>query len=272
MKNAVKFLLIVGVVSIFFTNCEKSEDTPPELPPYETMAIDFESFTIDQPAKKSTGLNYGLSAINIGIWSTLVSVTLAVPTAAFYASFENEPEYLGDGTWQWSYEVSGFATTYFARLTGKVRRDSVDWKMHIASEGINAHPEFTWFEGTSAISGEGGSWLLYQSYAHQVPLLKMNWTRENDQVNWVKYEYVRALTPDGGMDTGYGTYLIYGKQDPPYDSYFTSHSYSKEHAVFHDIFIEWSSTEYYGHVKSELIFNDAEWHCWNGSGIDTVCE
>lgn len=273
MKTTLKIFLLLGLVTIIFTNCEKSEETaPPEIPPYRSMAVDFESFSIDQPTQKSTGLNYGLSALNIGVWSTMVTVTLAVPTAAFYASFDNEPEYLGDGMWQWDYEVSGFATTYSARLTGELSRDSVDWKMYIASEGINAHPEFMWFEGTSANSGAGGTWLLYQSYAHQVPLLKMNWTRENDLVNMVKYEYVRELTMEGETDTGYGTYLIYGKQEPPYDSYFTSHSYNHNQGIFHDVFIEWSSTEYNGHVKSEQFFNDAEWHCWNGSGLDTECE
>ncbi|MFC2104253.1 hypothetical protein ACFLS4_02750 [Bacteroidota bacterium] len=283
MKKTLIILFSLIFVLPFFIGCEE-DDTPtaPDLPPYGSMAIDFSNFTVNSKSLNDlnklfaegdfkTSTNYEFAAGHVGFWSLLLTVTLAVPVASFYASFQHTPTYLGNNKWQWTYDVTGFATTHTARLTGMLRTSDIKWEMYITRTGVGAYPEFKWFEGISNLDDNSGQWILYHSYDFQDELLQIDWTKSGDDIGEITYTYVRELDNNNETDLFNGSYITYGLQSDYFDAYYFIHFYNIWTSQFVDIDIEWSTTEYYGHVKAEHKFGDTDWHCWDDYGVDIDC-
>lgn len=283
-----KKILIILLTGIFifpvFTSCEKDEEmgTPPALPPYESMAIDFSDFTNTSKAASDfkmmysdmnliSNANYGWAGLTVFFWNITLGSVIAVPVASFYAAFNSTPVFIGNATWEWTYNVGGFASTYTARLNGQIRTDDVKWEMYITKNGIGGYDEFKWFEGTSDLDGNGGQWILYHSYNFQDPVLQIDWEKASNEIGMVKYTYVRGTNDLGETETFNGSYLEYGLQDGNYNAYYNVHAYAELSSNFVDTYIEWSTTEYYGHIKAEHIFQDSVWHCWDTDGNDIDC-
>jgi hypothetical protein len=278
MKNFLKGLLVIAFFSFIATSCEKSEDinTAPELPPYESMKIDFGNMADSEKslATNSSSVNFAAAGITVGVWNVMLTLTLAVPVGAFYHSFSAEPVYLGDNKWQWSYDVNGFAAKYKARLTGTLRINDIKWEMYIAKEGVGAHEEFLWFEGTSNFDGNSGQWVLYHSYEVQEAILQIDWQKEAEKIGDVKYTYIRESDNGSQDQLAKGSYLNYGLQDATFDAFYSVHYVSRENLAdgFNDVLIEWSTTAYNGRIKAMHYFQDDLWHCWDSAGLDTACE
>lgn len=276
-KITVLFLLLIfGFVG--FNSCDKNKETAPEIPPYESMVIDFDKLSSNAKSAletDTTALNLFTAGLTIVVWNTTLTVTLAVPIASFYASFQDEPEFLGDGTWQWSYDVPGFGNTYHARMTGKLMGDHVKWKMYISRTGlIGSHDEFLWFEGTSDYSCTSGQWILYHSYEVQEAALKIDWKKSSDEIGDIKYTYVRESNNGLGNQLTAGSYLQYGLTDADLNAFYRL-EYNQRNSDAKDIKnvdIEWSLTGYYGRIKSKHYYDDELWHCWDSKGYDTKCE
>ncbi len=277
MKKFILSLLLVAFFSVFTISCEKdNEPVAPELPPYESMVIDFSKLKVD--ATKSIGnvdtttmANWQFAKGNVGFWSLITGTTLAVPVASFYASFQNKANYLGDNKWQWSYEVKGFTSKIIARLTGELMTDEIKWEMYITKEGIGGYAEFKWFEGVSDINRESGQWTLYHSYDFQEEVLTIDWEKDSDVIGMVKYTYVRKLNNARETEPGYGSYLTFGLQEGDYNAFFNIYFYDIWSQSMVNVDIEWSTTEYFGHVKAPHKFDDELWHCWDSYGYDAVC-
>lgn len=269
-------LLILGFVG--FNSCDNNKETPPEIPPYESMVIDFNQFSSDEKSAlntDNTAINFIAAGTTILVWNTTLTLTLVVPITSFYASFQNEPEFLGDGTWQWKYDVPGFGNAYHARMTGKLMEDHIKWEMYISRTGIvNPHEEFLWFEGTSDFDGNGGQWILYHSYDVQEAMLQIDWSKTNNQVGSVKYTYVMESNNGEVNQLTAGSYLQYGLTDADLNAFYRIeyNQRSREATDVKNVDIEWSLTEYYGRIKSEHYFQDDLWHCWDNQGYDTECE
>jgi hypothetical protein len=280
MKKIVSGFLAITLVYLMLVSCESKKD-PPALPPYESMAIDFSKFDINQgkaatDGQKSTeviGINYTYAAINVGVFSALLTVTLAVPVACFYNSFSQEPVFLSDATWQWSTEYTAFGGTYHARLTGQVRSNDVKWEMYISRDGIGAFDEFMWYEGTSLSDGSGGQWILKHSQQFQEPMLQIDWERTGSEVGMVKYTNIRELDNDRSPNVQDGAFIEAGLTDGDLNAYYSIHVYDTWTLNdFADVNIEWNTTTYNGRVKSPLFYSNVDWHCWDGTGADVVCE
>lgn len=281
MKKFFSFLMAVAIVNLMFTACEKQDDgTPPELPPYESMAFDVSFFTDEgkaaveslnqKSADEGTQNNFGVAVFDIVLFNTVLTAVLAVPVAAFANSFNQASTFLGEATWQWEYTVEGWFGKHNARLTGQVGSTNVIWKMYVSREGINPYAEFLWFEGTSALDGNSGDWLLYHSAQFQEELLKIDWVRLGDEIGDIKYTVVRELDNDRNADPGYGSYVLAGKTDAELDAFYTIYLAESSHSVF----IEWSSANYNGRIKDEsnpILLQNIGWNCWDVNGFDTDC-
>ncbi len=281
---SVVFMTVLSM--LLTTSCTKEEDPePPELPPYESMVVDFSEFMDAHKSTTNIGLKSTMSNDSMSNWqysssavflcNLTIAAALIVPTAAFYASFNNKAEYLGNNKWQWSYEVTGFTESYYARLTGKLRDNDVKWEMFIRKEGINTpHPEFKWFEGTSDLDGQGGDWVLYRSYELQEEVLTIDWSKSGNSVGEITYTYVRELNDKRETDQFKGSYLTAGyAAGSDYDAYYDIHWYDASNSKFIDVDIEWHSDNFNGRVKNPDKFNDSgEWHCWNTNGINVDCQ
>ncbi|MBN1116753.1 MAG: hypothetical protein JXA77_06095 [Bacteroidales bacterium] len=279
MKKFISLLLLFSITLVIFNGCETTtNNTPPELPPYESMVIDFSKFNSGDKStddvQDSTMLNYAAAGLTVFFWNAALTVTLVVPVAAFAQSFNHQAEFLGDKTWQWTYDCNGLANTYTARLVGVLRSDDIKWEMYLSKAGVAAHEEFLWFEGTSDLDGNGGQWILYHSFALQEQVLQIDWEKTNDAVGLVKYTYVRESDNGDPNQLTAGSNLTYGLTDSVLDAFY-SIDFNKRNRNADEnqsVEIEWSTTEYFGHIKALHYFQDENWHCWDSNGYDTDCE
>ncbi|WP_297761565.1 hypothetical protein [uncultured Muriicola sp.] len=286
MKNWKLSGLMLTLIMIFATSCEKSTEineqgTSPELPPFESMAFDFEAFEDNGNSGKSTTLvydnkapngNWVFSRIVVGVWSSALYTTLAVPVASFQAAFSQTPEKISDDTWEWTYSVDGFASQYTARLTGQLSANGVAWNMYITKMGPDNFEDFLWFSGNSSLDGNSGSWILNQGPDRPDPMLQINWERSGDEIGFIRYTWVRALDDQQNADPFRNSYLEYGLQDGDFDAYFYSNVYDSNLQEFTEVDIEWSRDTYEGRVRAAAYFEDILWHCWDSTGEDIACE
>ncbi len=272
MKTTLNRILIILILGILIFSCDKKEtlSTAPELPPVETMQVDFGQLGNTKSAEISKN-NWNTSALTIGFWSTIVGTTLAVPVAAFSSAFNHQPTQVDDLTWQWQYNVDGFTSTYTARLVGKLQSNQIKWEMYITKTGINPFDEFLWFEGTSNLDGKSGQWILYQSAEFPNKFLQIDWQKEGENIGQVMYTYVREKDNQNMTDLYNGSTLTYGLQEGELDAYVNIHVYSTQVTDFTDIDIEWNRTNFNGHIKSDFFYSDTNWHCWDSDGNDIDC-
>jgi hypothetical protein len=272
MKMRLLAMLGVAFFILLLSGCKKDDETAPVLPPLETMVIDFSDFTDSKSDINSkTANNFAWSATTVGVWNLILSITLVTPVAAFQHAFANTPTCLGDKKWEWTYNVTILAANYAVRLTGEIRANDVKWETYITKTGVVAFSEFKWFEGTSDLDGNGGQWILYHSPLHQNPVLQIDWEKQNTQIGKIKYTYVRENNDNNQPDTFKNSYLEYGLQSGNYNAYFTAHAFNNNSSIFNDTYIEWSTTEHFGHIKAQHIYQNSDWHCWDENGQDIVC-
>jgi hypothetical protein len=279
-----KFLTsMLAMALIFSVSCSKTDEKVDpdavELPPYETMAVDFGDFMDDSSnsgkiasTNAKVGNNWLYPRVVVGLWNTALFTTLAVPVASFKSAFAHRPVFLGDNTWQWSYTVDGFTSQYAARLTGEVSGDVIIWKMYVTKSGIGAFDEFMWFSGESSKNGTHGHWVLNQSADRPNKMLRIDWERANEEIGSIRYSWVRDLKDDESTDLFKDSYLEYGLQDGDYDVFYNVHAYDENMEEFVDVNIEWNRTSYFGRVMSPSYFQDEIWHCWDTLGEDVACE
>jgi hypothetical protein len=127
MKKKLNFRSLIAIslsLSILFTglSCNKEDpDNPPELPPVESLVMDFSDFSQQPGAKKSTEgtyVNFLHSYLTVLFWNIAATVTFAPPIIAYSYALQQTPEYLGDNTWEWGYSVPWDNDSLLVTLTG----------------------------------------------------------------------------------------------------------------------------------------------------------
>jgi hypothetical protein len=276
MKKFFNVLIMILFLASILTGCRKDKGDPPALPPGNSFTIDFSIF---EPGKKSTATDFNIKGIEDSHWEfaavvsgyfrTLLTTTLAVPVLAFQKALDQSPVYLEEKTWQWSYSFSLLSVTYKARLTGQILTDDIEWNMYISREGSGGFPEFLWFDGLSKLDGARGTWNLRQSYDYNKPLLKIEWTRTGNSVNYIKYTYVRTTDNNGDSDPNNSSYIEYGRTTGTYDSFYNISYFNG--LIFAQVNVEWNSTSRIGRVKCPAFYGDNNWYCWDGTLSNSEC-
>ena len=273
MKRNASLFIITSIFFLLLTGCKKDHGDPPTLPLAATMKIDFENFKndtksdpLDLQMKGEQITNWKFAAGTTLIWRTLINTTFAIPVEAFRLAQGKSPEYTGDNTWEWKYSASitvGQATAnYNARLTGQIRSNDVLWKMNISKEGSGAFSEFVWFEGTSALNGNSGSWIFNESSQSLVPVLKIDWTKSGDAISKIKYTYIKT----GSLLNN--SYIDYGLTTNTLNAYFNIHFFNTTYQTIYDVIIEWNTSEGNGRVQCINHFGDSEWYSWDRHHIN----
>jgi hypothetical protein len=281
MRKLLSLTLLIAIVILLFGGCKKT-DTAPALPPANSMSIDFSNFTSGTKSANSdlqlkgisaaSSVNWLLAATTAAVWNTILTGTLVVPVAAFNKAIDNTPVNIADKTWQWKFSVSSVGVTYNARLTGEVGSSAVTWKMYISRDGAGAFSEFLWFYGTSALDGKSGQWILNHSQLFQEPLLQIDWVVTGTDIGNIKYTYIRDLKDNRTTDLFKNSYITYGLTSTTLNAFYTIHfNNSTTTTDFKDVYIEWSTTAHNGHIKAQHYYQDTNWHCWDGSGLDVTC-
>ncbi|MBP7509085.1 MAG: hypothetical protein KA807_14830 [Prolixibacteraceae bacterium] len=264
MKRLSVFFLTLMLLASLFQSCEKDTIPPvPVLPPESSFSIDYEDYNNN----KSTVLlieNWLYSSMNVGFFSVIASTSMTIPSIAFRESFNHEPTYIGDQTWQWNYEFPAIGSTYYATLNGiTLRKQKVKWEMYIDKVGDNGFNDFLWFEGT-VVDSTKADWFVYENPAASQLILQLSWNSSPDhKTSELKHTIV---TQD---DDDINSYIISGQNpDNELDRYFEIYRSNGEKHIN----IEWSSINKNGRVKSPDYYKDENWHCWNEKLIDDWCD
>lgn len=264
-----KLLTLSLLLAFMFAGCKKDKGDPPVLPPETSMVIDFSNFdgakkSAELPSFKGTeNSSWEFAAIAAGTWKLIMAGTLLVPVTTFQLVIDQQPEYVSDKTWQWSYSTTIAQVQYKARLTGQIGDANVIWKMYVTKEGAGGFTDFLWFEGTSAFDGKSGKWTLNMSNANPVPVLEIDWAVTGNNLGSIAYTYVK----NDDFKTSYIRYEL--KETTPLNAFFTIHYWNG--AKFSDVNVEWSTTTHAGRVKSIDYLVDDQWHCWDANRVNTTC-
>jgi hypothetical protein len=263
-RTLAHLLLILVIAVLTVTGCNTSG--APTIPPVETFVIPFEDFEssgtgglISLGAGNQSNWNY--AAFTVGVWSVIITVGLAVPVAAFRASFHNIPLQQNDGSWLWSYSVNIGGSIYTAELHGQFITEGVHWAMNISKAG--EYEDFLWYYGECDLPATEGFWILKQSPTNSTDLLRIDWSRNISAGTYaVRYTNIVPGGPENGgyIDTQY-------TKGTPYDYIWDIYNKGQNNHTY----IEWSSTTGEGRVKDLNHFGDDEWHCWDSAQINVTC-
>jgi len=264
-RTLLHLLLVLVIAVLTVTGCGTSG--APTIPPVETFVIPFENFGTGGLTLFDTGnhSNWDYAALTVGFWSVVGVVGLAVPVAAFRASFHNIPLQQNDGSWLWTYSVNVGGSIYTAKLhaqfTTEVIPEGVHWTMNISKAG--EYQDFLWYWGECDLPATEGFWILKQSPTNSTDLLQIDWSRNISAGTYaVKYTNIVPGGPENGgyIDTQY-------TKGTPYDYIWDLYNKGQNNHTY----IEWSSTTGKGRVKDFQHFGNYDWHCWNSTRINVAC-
>jgi hypothetical protein len=260
--------LLLALAVIISTSCDSEpKGERPELPPAEVLFMDYTDFEEEPGMAKGTAATYEnfLHAYGtILFWhSPVITVHTALPVAAYAIALVQEAEYLGDNTWEWSYEIDWFGTEYVVTLTAsRINNEEFSMAMDVALASL-PNMGVLWFDGVVRYDHTMASWSIYKEGTVAVVDAEMQKDFEAGTAS-LKYTYVEP-----GMEET-GSYILYA-----YDSsqdYDASYTVSLAASLTE---IVWNTSTKEGQVKDEVKFGDTEWHCWeslqNGL-VDKACE
>jgi len=265
LKNSV--ILLISLFAVFtVTSCENEPEIP-VLPPVSSIVMDFSDFNTQPAENKSTDLSYKnflYAYANVALWNTFVTVTLALPVTAYTIALNQDPVYLGNHTWEWSFNFNWNQLSYRATLTA-VRLNneefSVDMSINLSTDSGKGP---TWFDGVVRYDHTHASWNMYKNVNNmQVRILEADWNMDYEtEAGNMKYTYVEP----GQVETGSYVFFEFFTPDPvELDAAYTIS------LAAGDIFIEWNRITKAGRVMSTMFFEDELWHCWNENLMDVEC-
>ncbi len=261
MNQFNKILALLLALSFTFTSCSDDDeavpDNPPEIPPVETLIMDFSNFEGNTSGRTATALNWTQAALVVGVWNVAIGVTLAVPVAAFAASVNQSPSFDADRKlWVWTYDYEFVGRTYSAELTGALIAGGVEWKMYVSQE--DGFQDYLWYTGQMNAGGTKGYWRLNRNPENTVEFLNIDWEREDDDIASIKYTDIT----EGSENKG--SYIEYGKNsNQGFNNYYNLFS-AKENK---SIMIQWDSTTGAGTIQ----IGDEDPLCWDENFQDAAC-
>lgn len=254
IKNKSMILITTIILIVSFFACEKNptdpkENTPPLLPPVESMKLDLSLFgnSSNNSLAKTTLSKHNFTAAVLRVWIINAAVTIAavVPTAVFGAAMSKDAELQPDGKFHWIYTYTDQNNndTFVADLAGWVDPQSTEvvWEMYVTS---NTHSptldHFLWYEGRSKIGNQEGWWLFFddKSPDSRVEVLKVDWQIPDLSHRELVLSNVKQSSND------YGDTLSYSLDNYDNNLIFLDASEVKTNTIYWDSqtgagFIEW---------------------------------
>lgn len=264
-----RFIAVMLIPVVLLSACAEEEGTEqgaqPVMPPSASMAPDFEAFgSTEAGGRESVVLtNWSYAAINVGVYSAILYQHLVIPVTAFKmtigtsASFDAESQLW---IWEKSFTVPDYGD-FKVKLTASVDGTDVDWTGYISQGTVL--DGFVWFEGDSKLDGSSGSWTLYESPENQSAWLSSSWERVDDSE---QANVTFTVEKEGESQGSTISYAVDAEADLDLSVMIF------DAAAQNNVDVWWSSTDAHGQVMSEAYFNDTEYHCWDASLLDTVCE
>ena len=255
-------LLLVLFIMVLIPGCNDASGAP-TIPPVETFVIPFDILTGNTTSSYALSgdmSNWSYAAGTVVFWGVVVEITLAVPVAAFRASFLHTPVQQPDGSWIWSYSVMVGGSVYSAELHGQFITEGVHWDMSISKEG--EYEDFLWYYGEHNLPATEGLWILKKSQADPTEFIKIDWSRNISPVAYtIRYTNIEP----GGQYYGYYIDVQY-TEGATYDYSCDIYKGAGNHT-----YIDYSSSTGEGRVKDFDHFVDNDWHCWGSYRMNVTC-
>jgi hypothetical protein len=261
-----KLLSIFLSVMIMLVACdsenENNQDLKPTMPPEYSMAPDFSDFETGENQRSQTIENWFYSAVNVSVYSAILSSNLAIPSTAFKTTITQEPFFdTQAGVWTWENSFSANSNDFSIRLTADVVDNNVNWIGYISSSANNIE-DFVWFQGESNVDGNTGSWTLFESPQNPSAWISTEWSR-NEQETVANAKF--TIEKDGDLS---GSYIDYNRDEEADLNRSVEISNTQSGDL---IEIYWSSELKFGRVKSQGHFGDSNFHCWDQNLQDVDC-
>lgn len=267
MRFTKPFILVLLLSLILIsTSCDKEKvDERPDLPPVESLVMDFSDFQ-DNPADMksvpSTYTNFVHAYLNVTFWNAFTTGSLLLPVTSYAYALQQDPEYVGNSTWEWKYDFTVLQEDFTATLTGeRIDNETFSMEMNIALSDLPAI-KFTYYDGVCRYDHTHADWNLYKNNnGTSIKVLEVMW--DKDFVNGdasIKYTYVEP-----GMEETNSSILWEYVPMADYDAGYTIDLSSGM------INIEWDTGTKAGRIMDPMYFEDALWHCWNDILVDIEC-
>jgi hypothetical protein len=264
--NLIAVFALAALVMLTITSCDKEPtDLRPELPPVESMAMDFSDFANPPAGMKSSDVSYVhfvLAYTTVSYWNATAVLVSALPVAAYAHLLSQTPEYLGENTWEWSSEFTFNSQTIKATLTGK-RLNNEEFSMEmVISHSSMSEEGVLWFDGVARYDHTSADWTIYKEGSIEVLQIAWNKDYETEEAD-LTYTYVEPEQEETG------SYIMWAYL--PGEVYDSKYEVSMAEGMTN---IEWNVSTIEGRIKSPPYFEDENWHCWDSYAnglVDILC-
>lgn len=239
---------------IFFSACDNEPaDGQPDLPPIESMMMDFSDFEGQAGGTKTAEVTYGNfthSYVSVLYWNLISTVTMTLPVAAYGYALQQEAEYVGDQSWEWSFDFKHEGLDYSAVLRAtRISNEVFSAVMKIGPAALPGQA-IKWFDGEVRYDHTQAIWNLYNEGS--IKVLEAEWHMNYEtKAGDLTYTYLEP----GQEETG--SYIMF--EHRPQEVYDAAYTIS---LAAGSTLIEWNISSKEGRVKDQQKFGDSDWHCW----------
>lgn len=267
MKQIKSLTAITLSLVVILASCNSDDEiTPvypaPELPPVESMEMNFSNFNDDNSGgRMESDQNWSRAALHVGVWNTILVLNLAVPVASFKVAVTQSPSYDADRElWVWRFDHTVLGRTYSFELTGKLVSDTVEWNMYASEE--NGFQNVLWYTGEMQVDGSSGYWLLNRDGDNPTTYLRADWEKSGDGIGTIRYTSVET---GAELEDSYIEYSQTNNSDfnRSYDIYIDKDDNRVE--------IDWHHENGNGRIKNPRFYGDDNFRCWDTDFQDVDC-
>ncbi len=267
MKQIKSLTAIMLSLVVILASCNTDDEvTPafpaPELPPIESMEMNFSNFNDDNSGGRvESDQNWSRAVIHVGVWNAILALNIAVPVASFKVAIAQSPSYdASRELWVWRFDHTVFGRTYSFELTGKVISNTVEWNMYASEE--NGFQNVLWYTGEMQLDGSSGYWLLNKDGDNPVTYLRVDWEKSGDQVGTIRYTSVEtgAALEDSFIEYAQTNGTEFNRT---YDIYIDSDDNMVD--------IDWHHDNGNGRIKNPRFYGDDNFRCWGTDFQDVDC-
>ena len=240
-----------------------SGDYPPELPPVETIQMNFIQVKDDSlltSVGSDTSVNHFSRATNLlAQWSETVTSYLKLPEAFLRSARNIQPELNKSNKWEWKYSASVNGTEYPLRLVAsRKEKNKVKWELYISNAQLGLEDQL-FFSGSSTTEGSRGAWTIFQRNGESInELATLKWDIQGE--DHVK----KKLVVKSNLDKNRGNTIEY-----TFDG-------TRKTVIYHNVQAN-KTVEVQRNLESNIgyifspNYNKGQQACWSSHYQDVLC-
>lgn len=277
MRNFLKIqqilaIILVASLALAGASCKKKKDnppipdTPPTLPPIESLEMDFSDFN-SLPTKgtakiiEDTYVNYTVAHTYVSFWKDLLEEDLlAIPVAGLANALTKTGQEVSSDTFEWTLSFSAQSISYTGKLVAVKGTSSFTMELNIAPSS-SPTSTFKYFDATVSNDLSSADWNIYKNSSGSVKVLDGLYSYNAiSEFESLGFTYVEPSQTETNSSIVYN-YVPAADYD---GAFYMSMSDG-------DVDVEWDILSNAGRVMSLADFADSDWHCWNDVLADIGC-